>query len=73
VNGVTGVLVPPKDPGALAEAVSRLLADTVLARRFGSAGRALVEEKFSEQVMVGRVERLYGELLRRRLSRRSHR
>jgi glycosyltransferase involved in cell wall biosynthesis len=39
VDGETGLLVPPGDPGALRAAVDLLLADEGLRRRFGAAGR----------------------------------
>src|SRR5690242_1304138 len=42
-DGETGFLVPPEDPAALAEAITRLLADRDLARRIGAAGRRAVE------------------------------
>ncbi len=43
----TGLLVPPNDPQALAEAVCRLLSDPDLARAMGAKGRARVEERFA--------------------------
>ena len=39
VDGATGILVPPRDPAALASAVQRVAGDDSLARRLGSAGR----------------------------------
>jgi glycosyltransferase involved in cell wall biosynthesis len=38
-DGVTGLLVPPRDPGALAAALERLVVDPALARRLGLEGR----------------------------------
>ena len=46
VSGETGVLVPPGDPPALAEALARLAADPDLRLRFGRAGRTRAEEHF---------------------------
>jgi glycosyltransferase involved in cell wall biosynthesis len=43
-DGVTGLLVPPDDPHAFAEAISRLLSDNALARRLGATGRATTEQ-----------------------------
>ena len=63
VDGVTGLLVPPRDPPALAEAVVRLLRDPDLRHRMGEAGRHRVEEHFSLERMVGRTQALYQQLL----------
>jgi glycosyltransferase involved in cell wall biosynthesis len=46
-NGLTGLLVPPGDPGAIATAVKRLHDDPDLAARLGENGRAMVEKRFS--------------------------
>ena len=46
VDGETGLLVPPGDPGSLARAIERLLDDSALRRRLGAAGRARVAEHF---------------------------
>src|SRR5262249_54178871 len=47
INGVTGLLVPPSDPDALAAAISRLWRDRPFADAIARAGRALVERDFS--------------------------
>jgi colanic acid/amylovoran biosynthesis glycosyltransferase len=41
-NGVDGLLVPPADPVALADAVERLMEDPELIRRIGAAGRSKI-------------------------------
>ena len=48
-DGVTGVLVPPRDPGELRSALERLLGDAELRRRLGVTGRAVARERFSWQ------------------------
>jgi glycosyltransferase involved in cell wall biosynthesis len=65
VDGVTGLLVPPGDPAALAEAVIKLLRDPELAAAFGRAGRARAERELRLDTMVERTEALYDELLGR--------
>jgi glycosyltransferase involved in cell wall biosynthesis len=59
VDGETGVLVPPRDPAALAAALQRLLAEPELRERLGGAGRRRVEERFSAAEMERRVLEIY--------------
>jgi glycosyltransferase involved in cell wall biosynthesis len=66
VDGETGLLVPPRDAPALAEAMLRLLRDRELARRFGDAAKRRVESHFTLEQMVGRMQELYDQLLARR-------
>ena len=63
-HGVTGLVVPPRDSDALAEAINALLSDD--ARRAALAAAALerVAREFDVDVMVGRVLALYGDLIR---------
>lgn len=46
-DGETGLLVPPGDPGALAQAIGSVLGDGALADRLGRAGRGRVLERFT--------------------------
>jgi glycosyltransferase involved in cell wall biosynthesis len=62
-HGVTGILVPPADPAALANAIRSLVADPEASRRLGEAGRARVEHEFSVETMMARVEAVYQDLL----------
>lgn len=62
-DGETGILVPPEDPEALAEALERLLADADLRRDLGGRGRQLVERRFQALHTAEETYRLYGELL----------
>lgn len=47
VDGVSGILVAPGDPGALASGIDRVLDDPVLAARLGDAGRRRALERFT--------------------------
>ena len=59
-DGETGLLVQPRDPGAIARAVISLRDDPEMARRLGSNGRRLVEEQFTLKLMAAKTKRSYG-------------
>lgn len=63
VDGVTGVLVPPAAPQALAEGVLGLLQDPALRRRMGVAGRARAVERFSLERQARTFVALFDELV----------
>lgn len=58
-DGETGLLVPEKDPAALAAAVTGLLADPERARRLGEAGRARVRAELNWDAVAAVHDRLY--------------
>lgn len=62
-NEHTGLVVPPRKPKALAAAIQRLLKDSALREKLGQAGRARAEAEFSVETMVGRVEKIYEEVV----------
>jgi glycosyltransferase involved in cell wall biosynthesis len=62
-NGLDGLLVPPADPAALADACIRLACSPELRARMGEAGRATVEARFSLDAMVRQIEEVYDEEL----------
>jgi glycosyltransferase involved in cell wall biosynthesis len=59
VDGQTGLLVPPRDHQAMADAIVRLLSDPELRKRMGAAGAARARTKFSADRMVRETLRLY--------------
>ncbi|MGA9874553.1 MAG: glycosyltransferase [Solirubrobacteraceae bacterium] len=61
--GVHGLLVPPRDPPALAAALTELLEDPERARAMGDRGRERQRAEFDIDVLVHRLEALYLELL----------
>ncbi len=62
-HGVSGLLVPPRDAGALAAAIGRLLAEPALARSLGAAGRRRAASCFSLAALQRNTTRLYREVL----------
>ena len=63
VDGVTGRLVPPREPQALADAVVELLDDPAGAGRMGAEGAALVRRSYSVEAMIDEFEKIYLEVL----------
>jgi glycosyltransferase involved in cell wall biosynthesis len=59
LDGQTGLLVPPGDPAALADAILRMRRDDETARRMGEAGRRRVERDFGVRRMVANYLALY--------------
>lgn len=58
-DGVTGFVVPPRDPAAMASTLLRLIRDPENAVAMGRAGRARVERHFSFEACVSKYETLY--------------
>lgn len=58
-DGETGLLVPPRDPQALAQAIVRLLRDPALARQMGERGRQLSEETGSWDGIASTARQAY--------------
>lgn len=58
-DGVTGILVPPRDAVALADAIQRLVAQPELRRALGEAARLKVVEKFSDKMIAAQTVAAY--------------
>ena len=63
-DGVTGVLVPPRDSEALADAILELVDDPDLRRRYGAAGRKKAEREFDDVAVADRYITEYARLWR---------
>ena len=63
-DGVSGLLVPPRDANALVRAIGALLADPERRRSIGLSGRQRVSARFSLEATVLETEKLYEQLLR---------
>ncbi len=67
VDGVTGCLTPVHDAVALADAISRLLADKAQAQAMGQAARAHAEAHFDERFFFWRTDAEYRRLIQQKL------
>jgi glycosyltransferase involved in cell wall biosynthesis len=72
-DGETGLLVPPRDPEALAAALDRIATDQDLAGRLGRAARELRARRYDIDVWAGRIGGLYDDLLKLASERRLRR
>ncbi len=62
-DGVTGLLVPPQDAEALAEAIGRLIESPQLRSKLGQAARAKALAEFDERIVIDKTQTVYRELL----------
>lgn len=70
-HGENGLVVPYGRPELLANAIARILTDDELARRLGEAGREVAAKRFSEKLVVDRVEKVYAKaVVTRRFKRK---
>ncbi|MDI6757497.1 MAG: glycogen synthase [Endomicrobiia bacterium] len=65
LDGKTGFFIEPGSPKELADKVNRLLTDARLARKFGEAGRARVEEKFGWSAIARQTKELYEDIIKK--------
>ncbi len=63
-DGVTGLVAPPRQPGQLAAALNRLIANPALRAQLGAAGRERALREFTAEMMVERMETIYQHVLR---------
>jgi glycosyltransferase involved in cell wall biosynthesis len=64
-DGVTGRLVPPRDPAALADVLAELASDPAQRARLGAAAAAHVPARFARERLLAGVHGLYDRLLER--------
>jgi len=62
-HGTNGLLVPPKNPSALADAIAQLLNDAPLRVEMGRRGREIALNEFSEEKVIQQTLALYRQLL----------
>lgn len=66
IDGKTGLLVPPRHPAALAEAILKLYGDPSLSLQFGQMGCEVVHKKFSAESMANKILGIYERLAKRK-------
>lgn len=62
-DGKTGLLVPPKDSKALANAILKLLRDDSMRKRLGAAAREAIEVNFTQEVAMVTIQDFYHTIL----------
>jgi glycosyltransferase involved in cell wall biosynthesis len=63
IHGKTGLLVPPRDATALANAIDTLIQSPALRQQMGQAGRERFEQEFSLDQMISKTRAVYNEIL----------
>jgi glycosyltransferase involved in cell wall biosynthesis len=63
LHGATGLIVPPRDSKALAEAINALLSDAGRRIEMGRAAYQRAHAEFSQSAMIKRVEQVYRKVL----------
>ncbi|MGB9586737.1 MAG: glycosyltransferase family 4 protein, partial [Armatimonadota bacterium] len=63
-DGVNGILIPPRDPNAIADAVMKLLRDPELRCKMGAEGKRIAEGEFNVDTMVEGVLAVYRDVLK---------
>lgn len=66
VNEKTGLLVPPKKPAALADAILRIYENRTLAEQLGNKGYEVVHSKFSAAAMATKIIKIYEQLAKKK-------
>lgn len=67
-DGETGIVIPPEDVDALAKAIITLLKDKKVARRMGEAGKRRIDERFTAETMVEKINQVYEKLIEKKLN-----
>jgi glycosyltransferase involved in cell wall biosynthesis len=63
IDGESGLVIPPRDPGAMATAINRLVDDPTYREKMGTAGRAYIQENYTVERSVRELMGVYEGLL----------
>ena len=69
-DGITGFIVPPKDPDALASAITKLLRDDKLRKEMGESAYRKMEEELSWDKIADKTIEVYREMVNQHKSKR---
>jgi len=58
-DGISGVLVPPGDPQAIADAVEKIFSQPDLARKMGEEGRKKIEKDFNVKIEARKLDEIF--------------
>lgn len=62
-DGISGIVVPPKDSESLSDAINKLFKDEELRNRLGAQAKQRFQEEFTSEIMIDRTLKLYEEIL----------
>lgn len=62
-NNITGIIVPPKDSKALAEAINKVIKNPEFKKRFGKNAKQRFEKEFDMKIIADKILKLYKEIL----------
>ena len=65
-DGVSGILVPPKNPEAIADGIKKLLKNSKLRERMGKEGRKKIEKDFNIKTEFKKLEKIFQEVVNER-------
>lgn len=63
IDGLNGILIPPKNPNALAQEIVALIADKPKRHAQGEAGRRMVEQEFRTELVIKQTMEVYSQAL----------
>lgn len=58
-NGLNGILIPPKDPVAIADAVEKIFKDPGIGIKMGEEGRKIIEKNFNTKIEADKLQRIF--------------
>ena len=66
-DGINGIIVPPKDPNSIADAIEKVFNDSNFRKSMGNAGRKKIEKDFNIKIEVSKLERIIEKAVRNKI------